>query len=324
VPRATRAAEKKERRPAAAELHLIARADDEPNGEDAGEVTDEGIVRPDCWRRARSAARGARVEEAEGNRHEIWDEDKKEFRPAEWSDMAVLLRSAADARRRSRWSSAVPECAGCGARRLFESLEVSDLLSCSSCWTIRCKTCRCWRCCARRSSGCHSMNWRKFAPPLRSAILDALVRFEKGSEPGSPEPRVRSNARSVAKIETFLAQFAPLARARAANFALAMFGDGPGRNALRGDVAAGRAGGAPGDVRQLLDLARQFDPYQRQGLYRFLRFVSRRRTRNWICSQPRRRGGLRKLLSIHKSKGLDSPIVVLAGMGTKIQRAGPQ
>ena len=29
----------------------------------------------------------------------------------------------------------------------------------------------------------------------------------------------------------------------------------------------------PESVRRLLDLARQFDPYQRQGLYRFLRFI---------------------------------------------------
>jgi len=29
----------------------------------------------------------------EAGKHEIWDADKKGFRPAEWRDMAVLLRA---------------------------------------------------------------------------------------------------------------------------------------------------------------------------------------------------------------------------------------
>jgi ATP-dependent helicase/nuclease subunit A len=72
------------------------------------------------------------------------------------------------------------------------------------------------------------------------------------------------------------------------------------------------------NVRRLLDLARQFDPYQRQGLYRFLRFVRLQEDEELDLqpASPPAEDAVR-LLSIHKSKGLEFPVVVLAGMGTR-------
>jgi ATP-dependent helicase/nuclease subunit A len=68
----------------------------------------------------------------------------------------------------------------------------------------------------------------------------------------------------------------------------------------------------------LLELARQFDPFQRQGLYRFLRFVQSQADEEMDlppASPPV--GDAVRLLSVHKSKGLEFPVVVLAGMGTR-------
>jgi ATP-dependent helicase/nuclease subunit A len=72
------------------------------------------------------------------------------------------------------------------------------------------------------------------------------------------------------------------------------------------------------NVRRLLDLARQFDPYQRQGLYRFLRFVQAQEDED-LDLQPASSltENAVKLLSIHRSKGQEFPIVALAGLGTK-------
>src|SRR5205814_1364 len=43
---------------------------------------------------ARSVA--LRLRELKTNRHPVWDEDEKNFRPVEWRDMAILLRSPAN------------------------------------------------------------------------------------------------------------------------------------------------------------------------------------------------------------------------------------
>src|ERR1043166_8108234 len=64
------------------------------------------------------------------------------------------------------------------------------------------------------------------------------------------------------------------------------------------------------NVRQLLELTRQFDPYQRQGLYRFLRFVDAQEE-DELDLQPALppSADAVRLTSIHKSKGLEFPIV---------------
>src|SRR5690606_14576500 len=69
------------------------------------------------------------------------------------------------------------------------------------------------------------------------------------------------------------------------------------------------------NVRRLLDLAREYDPYQRQGLFRFLRFVrAQEETPTEVEPAPATRDAV-QLTSIHRSKGLEFPVVVLAGLG---------
>jgi ATP-dependent helicase/nuclease subunit A len=72
------------------------------------------------------------------------------------------------------------------------------------------------------------------------------------------------------------------------------------------------------NLRRLLNLARQFDPYQRQGLYRFLRFVEAQADEDLDLppALPATADAVR-LMSVHKSKGLEFPIVALAGLGTR-------
>ena len=70
------------------------------------------------------------------------------------------------------------------------------------------------------------------------------------------------------------------------------------------------------NVRRLLELAREYDPYQRQGLYRFLRFVEAQQEAE-VELEPAsaQTENAVRLMSIHKSKGLEFPVVVLAGLG---------
>lgn len=73
-----------------------------------------------------------------------------------------------------------------------------------------------------------------------------------------------------------------------------------------------------GNIRRLLDLARQYDPFQRQGLHRFVRFVDAQRDADLdLEPAPPSVTDAVTLMSIHQSKGLEFPVVVAAGLGRK-------
>ena len=69
------------------------------------------------------------------------------------------------------------------------------------------------------------------------------------------------------------------------------------------------------NVRHFLALAQQFDPLQRHGLKRFLRFVEGRREAE-VNSEPVATSDANavRLMSIHKSKGLEFPVVVVSDL----------
>ncbi|NBV25329.1 MAG: hypothetical protein EBS05_25875, partial [Proteobacteria bacterium] len=72
------------------------------------------------------------------------------------------------------------------------------------------------------------------------------------------------------------------------------------------------------NVRRLLDLARQFDPLQRQGLHRFLRFIEAQEESALDHDPaPLPTEDAVRLMSIHQSKGLEFPVVVVAGLGVR-------
>jgi ATP-dependent helicase/nuclease subunit A len=70
------------------------------------------------------------------------------------------------------------------------------------------------------------------------------------------------------------------------------------------------------NILRLVDLARQFDRFQRQSLFRFLRFVE---AQQQAQTEPEIAAAADedavRLLSIHQSKGLEFPIVALADLG---------
>ncbi|MGE5592832.1 MAG: UvrD-helicase domain-containing protein [Betaproteobacteria bacterium] len=83
-------------------------------------------------------------------------------------------------------------------------------------------------------------------------------------------------------------------------------------------------GGMPGGVqrqanlRALHERARQFDRFARQGLFRFLRFVERLRDAEGDLGTARALGEAEdvvRIMSVHKSKGLEFPVVFLADLG---------
>src|SRR5262249_28469637 len=83
-------------------------------------------------------------------------------------------------------------------------------------------------------------------------------------------------------------------------------------------LAGPRGGQRIANVRRLLLLARQFDPLQRQGLQRFLRLVEAQRESD-AGDEPAAVSteNAVRLMSIQKSNGLEFPVVVLAGLGSR-------
>ncbi|MBI3850605.1 MAG: UvrD-helicase domain-containing protein [Verrucomicrobia bacterium] len=76
------------------------------------------------------------------------------------------------------------------------------------------------------------------------------------------------------------------------------------------------------NVQRLLAMTRQFDEFQRQGLFRFLKFIeAQQKAEEDREPAAAETGDAVRLMSIHKSKGLEFPVVVVAGLGGKFNFA---
>ena len=92
-------------------------------------------------------------------------------------------------------------------------------------------------------------------------------------------------------------------------------------------------GGMPGGAQRqanliaLYDRARQFDQFSRQGLFRFLRFIERLKAGEADLGTAPALGeseDVVRVFSIHKSKGLEFPVVILADLGKSFGRQDQQ
>src|ERR1051326_8651640 len=87
-------------------------------------------------------------------------------------------------------------------------------------------------------------------------------------------------------------------------------------NAKAKEAADIRMAQRAANVRRLLGLAQQFDQFQRQSLFRFLKFVEAQKLAETEpdAAATGEENAVR-LMSIHQSKGLEFPIVVVADLG---------
>ncbi len=88
------------------------------------------------------------------------------------------------------------------------------------------------------------------------------------------------------------------------------------------DVASAMPGGAGrrANLLALFDRAREFDHFARQGLTRFLAFIEKlaERDQDLGTASPVGAGeNAVRVLTVHKSKGLEFPFVIVAGLGTE-------
>lgn len=91
------------------------------------------------------------------------------------------------------------------------------------------------------------------------------------------------------------------------------------------DFVGGLPGGAQrqANLRSLYDRARQYEATSLRGLFRFLRFVERMRDSGGDLGAARALGeqeDVVRIMSIHKSKGLEFPVVFVAGLAKRFNR----
>jgi len=296
----------------------------------------------DTQREARLVAR--RVGELVAGRHQVFDGDQQVFRPVLWRDIAILLRSP---RGRSEIFAQEFERAGIplavARGGFYESAEILDLLSLLQLLDNPLQDVPCL---AVLRSPLVGLSLDELAE-IRLAAKDkhfwtALVRSRRteagGRKPEVPERELSQLAARVpdtsaadwdnprsgtevgggaqAKIAQFLERFSRW-RKLAKLVSLSQCLEKVLAETLYADWLRAQPRGAQraANVSGFLHLAQQFDQFQRQGLFQFLKFIEAQQEAEAepeVSAAPTEEAV--RLMSIHQSKGLEFPVVVLADL----------
>jgi ATP-dependent helicase/nuclease subunit A len=316
------------------ELHLLLKGDPEiPEDEEDAQGLAELMDLLEAEKEARLVA--LRLRDLQSRQHPIWDRQVGQFRPVQWSDMAILLRSPA-----KKAESYAKEFARLNlplqvARQgFYASPEVSDLLSLMQ---LLDNPLQDLPLLAVLHSPLVGLTVNELAEirltSLKSRFWTALTRWHRSreAEPENEGARERADtpqsksqaAETHSRISLFLERFARWRRmvrrdslSRCLEIVLAeTHYDSWVLNQPRG--AQRQA-----NLQRLTTLAREFDQFQRQGLFRFLTFVQAQQDAETepevaACTSE----NAVRLLSIHQSKGLEFPVVVVADLGKPFNMA---
>jgi len=321
--------------PPRVELHLrlTGRAgvgDGAEEGEDAAELEDPGLG-SNTEREALLI--GLRLRELSEQGFGVWDDRLGGERPVRWSDMAILLRSPrnkAEAYAKVFHRLGLPLSARRGG--LYEATEVTDLLSLlmlldnplqdvpalavlrSPLGRFTLDELAAVRLHRRKGNFWTALRafHREYHGPVAGEGQGAEIAGELAA----------ARAAAWAKAGAFLGQFdrwRALARHGALSDCLETVLD---ETRYEDELLAQERGvQRRANVLRLLRLTRQFDPFQRQGLFRFLRFVEAQQEVE-PESEPSElgEGDAVRLMSIHQSKGLEFPVVAVADLGKRFNR----
>lgn len=253
-------------------------------------------------------ALGLRLLELKNSGQKIRDDEKKTFRDADWRDMAILLRAPfgkAEIFAKQFEQLGIPLLVERGG--FYDSGEISDLL------------------CLLQLLDNPLQDVPLIAvlrSPLVGLSLDELaeIRLRQSGKfwfalIQSPKSNVQSSTRG--KITGFLDRFShwrKLAQQSSLSQCLEHILD----ETHYADWLKAQSRGAQryANIQRFLHLAERFDEFQRQGLFRFLKFVeAQRETEVEPDVAPVADENAVRLMSIHQSKGLEFPVVAVADLG---------
>lgn len=303
---------------------------DETSNSDADPSSDPGQVEQE----ARFVAK--RLIELISDGHQIWDSETNEFRPVKWSDMAILLRSIKDkgeiyAKEFQRLGVPlrVPQAG------FFDRTEVSDLVCLLQLLDNPLQDAPLLAVLRSPLVSLTVNDLVEIRTTEREApIWTALRRWHNLHQNAFHESEHELDTSKAAnhltdpesdlgmlwyKIDRFLGRFQRWRRmAREASLSQRL--ESVLDETHYEDWLLSRAHGRKrvANVRKLLSLTREFDPLQRCGLQRFLQSVDIQR-QSEIDNEPSDSGQTDSvtLTTIHKSKGLEYPVVVIADLGKR-------
>ncbi len=258
---------------------------------------------------ARAIAR--RISQLMAQEHWVFDKDSKQYRPLAWRDIVVLLRSVrgkVEVLQEALREAGIPVYAD-QAGGYFAEPEIKIML-------------------ALLNVIDNPRQDIALAAVLRSPLANftaeelAAIRLLKPGEPlwaalleASEAPQDALGARAhdlVVRIDAWR----DLARSQGVPDLIWQIYRDTGYY----DVVAGMPGGAlrQANLRALYDRARQYETTNFRGLFRFLRFIQRMQESGADLAVARALGeseDVVRVMSIHKSKGLEFPVVIVADLG---------
>lgn len=255
----------------------------------------------------------------------IWDRDKKEFRPVEWRDMAILLRSPSGKGESYAKEFARLEIPLTVIRSgFYQSLEISDLLNLLRLLDNPLQDIPTLAVLRSPLVGLNLNELGAIRMAAGGRYWNALTRWRKD---WTPRPDAGAAAANEAvpvtdedtyrKVETFLGRYSKwrrLSRQISLSHCLeAILSETHYASWL---LTQPRGQQRHANVRRLLGLAQQFDQFKKQSLYRFLCFLEAQESADAQPEvAPETDSNSVRLLSIHQSKGLEFPVVVVADLG---------
>jgi ATP-dependent helicase/nuclease subunit A len=276
-------------------------ADDESGDDDLAELEETG-------KEARLIARRLRELVAQG--HKIRDEAKNTERAVEWRDMAVLLRAPsnkAEAYAKEFERAGVPLVVERGG--FYDSAEIADLLSLLKLLDNPLQD---------------VPTIAVLRSPLVGLSLDELAAIRLAArhahfwtalnQAQSPKSKIQSG--TAEKIAKFLERFSRW-RQLARQSSLSRCLEDVLAETHYADWLLSQPRGAQrhANIERFLGLVQKFDQFQRQGLFRFLKFVEAQQAAEAEPEvAPAAGENAVRLMSIHQSKGLEFPVVVVADL----------
>jgi ATP-dependent helicase/nuclease subunit A len=292
----------------AVELRLRVR----PGKLGAGQDGEPGAVDLEELENAELEARsvGLRLLELRSKGFQIWDQTERTMRPARWNDMAILLRSRsgkAEAFAKEFARLNIPLLVSRGG--FYQSLEVMDILSLLQLLDNPLQDIPCLAVLHSPLVGLTVGELAEIRQASKGRFWFALKRWR---EINGSRPRSGPGAETLEKADRFLQRFDRWRRlARQVSLSRCI------ETVLEETLYAAwlltqpRGEHRYANLQRLLRLAQRFDTFQRQSLFRFLRFVEAQQ----LAQTEPEVGAVSdqdsvRLMSIHQSKGLEFPIVV--------------